>query len=198
MCPQSHKTSHTAFSSHTFLLGQTRSYVQRSASCLRQNLNNVGGGGHVTTSTSPVDVDILALGVVLVGALGLDAEGVSTEVVTLSLQQVGREVSGAVSVVEAQSSAEGGSGDTPEGALADHVSPALLSLLDGGLEEVVEQEVLQVRVVAVSVGDVLEEDGTDNAATTPHEGNGRLVQLPAVLAGSLRHDLSATACSRVR
>lgn len=155
---------------------------------LRRNkatLSNVGRGGHVTTTAGPVDVDVLALGVVLVGVLGLDAEGVGTEVVTLGLQQVGREVLGAVAVVEAEGSAEGRERDTPEGGLANNVSPAALSVVDGLVEEVVEQEVLEVGVVAVSVGDVLEEDGADDAATTPHEGNGGLVQLPAVLLGSL-------------
>jgi len=155
---------------------------------LRRNkatLSNVGRGGHVTTTAGPVDVDVLALGEVLVGILGLDAEGVGTEVVTLGLQQVGREVLGAVAVVEAEGSAEGRERDTPEGRLADNVSPAGLSVVDGLVEEVVEQEVLEVGVVAVSVGNVLEEDGADDAATTPHEGNGGLVQLPAVLLSGL-------------
>lgn len=130
-------------------------------------------------------MDVLALRVGLVGVLRLDAEGVGTEVVTLGLQQVGGEVAGAVAVVEAEGSAESGGGDTPESALADDVSPAALGLLDGGVEELVEQEVLEVGVLAVSVGDVLEEDGADDATTTPHEGNGGLVQLPAVLTSSL-------------
>lgn len=155
---------------------------------LRKNkatLSNVGRGGHVTTTAGPVDVNVLALGVVLVGVLGLDAEGVGTEVVTLSLQQVGREVLGAVAVVEAEGSAEGRERDTPESRLADNISPAALSVVNGLVEEVVEQKVLEVGVVAVSVGDVLEEDGADDAATTPHEGNGGLVQLPAVLLSGL-------------
>ncbi len=33
--------------------------------------------------------------------------------------------------------------------------------------------------------DVLEEDGSDDAATTPHQGDFRLVQLPLVFLGSL-------------
>lgn len=130
-------------------------------------------------------MDVLALRVGLVGVLGLDAEGVGTEVVTLSLQQVGGEVPSAVSVVEAESSAESGSRDTPESTLADNVSPAVLGLGDGFVEELVEEEVLKVGVLAVGVGDVLQEDRADDAATTPHKGDGRLVKLPAVLLGSL-------------
>ena len=130
-------------------------------------------------------MDVLALRVLLVGLLGLDAEGVGTEVVTLSLQQVGGEVPSTVSVVEAESSAESGSRDTPESTLADNVSPAALGLSDGSLEEVIEEEVLKVGVLAVCVGNVLQEDRADDAATTPHKGDGRLVKLPAVLLGSL-------------
>ena len=58
----------------------------------------VGRGGDVATATSPVDVDVLADRVLLVGTLRLDAEGVGTEVITLSLQEVGRQVLGAVTV----------------------------------------------------------------------------------------------------
>jgi hypothetical protein len=130
-------------------------------------------------------VDVLALGEGLAGVLGLDAESVGTEVVTLGLEEVGRQVLGAVAVVEAESGGEGGSGDTPESSLADHVTPAGLGVVDGLVEEVVEEQVLEVGVVAVGLGDILEEDGADNAATTPHEGNGGLVELPLVLLGSL-------------
>lgn len=49
------------------------------------NLSNVGRGRHVTTAAGPVDVDVLVHGEVLAGVLGLDTEGVRTEVVTLGL-----------------------------------------------------------------------------------------------------------------
>jgi len=53
---------------------------------------------HVTTTASPVDVDILALLVLLIRKLGLDFEGMRTEVITLRLEQVGGQVLGAVTV----------------------------------------------------------------------------------------------------
>lgn len=117
--------------------------------------------------------------------LRLDVESVSTKVITLSLQQVGGQILGAVSVEPGQSSGEGRSGDTKLSSLGNGGSPAGLGLVDGLVEEGVEEQVLQVRLVAVSRGDVLEEDGSDNAATTPHEGDGRLVELPVELTGSL-------------
>lgn len=130
-------------------------------------------------------MDVLALGVLVAGILGLDVEGVGTEVVTLSLEEVRGEVLGAVAVEPRQSSGEGGSRDTKEGSLGDNVSPAGLSLVNGLVEEVIEQKVLEVRLVTVGRGDVLEEDGSDDAATTPHEGDGRLVELPVELLGGL-------------
>lgn len=131
-------------------------------------------------------MDILALREALAGVFGLDAESVRTEVIPLSLQQVGRQILGAVAVVEAQGSAEGRDGDTPESTLADHIPPSALSLLNGVVEEFVKEQVLQVRVLAVRSSDILEEDGADDAATTPHQGDVGLVQLPTVLFGSLR------------
>lgn len=138
-------------------------------------------------------MDVLALGVLLAGELGLDAEGVGTEVVTLGLEHVGGEVLGAVAVVEGEGGAEGRGGDTPEGTLGDDVAPAVLGLVDGAVEEVVKEQVLEVGVLAVSLGDLLEEDGTDDAATAPHEGDLGLLELPAVVLGSLKEIVSIEA-----
>jgi hypothetical protein len=57
--------------------------------------------------------------------------------------------------------------------------------VDSLVEEVVKEQVLEVGVGAVRLGNVLQEDGSDNAATAPHEGNLGLVQLPLVLLGGL-------------
>lgn len=130
-------------------------------------------------------MDVLALGVLLRCVLGLDAESVGTEVITLGLEKVGGQVLGPVTVVEGKCSGEGRGGDTPEGTLGDGLSPALLCSLDGLVEEIVEEKVLKLGVLAVGVGDVLEEDGADDASTAPHEGNVGLVELPAVLLGGL-------------
>ena len=154
-------------------------------------LCDVSGSRDVATTAGPVDVDVLALGVLLVGVLRLDAESVGTEVVTLGLEHVGGEVLGAVAVVEGKGGAEGRGGDTPEGTLGDNVAPAVLGGVDGVVEEVVEEEVLKVGVAAVGLSDVLEEDRADDAATTPHEGDLGLLELPAVLLGSLRESVSA-------
>lgn len=135
-------------------------------------------------------MDVLALWVFLVGALGLDEEGVGAKVVALGLEEVGGEVLAAETVVEGEGGAEGRSGDTPESTLGDNVPPAVLCLVDGRVEEVVKEEVLEVGVAAVRLGDVLQEDGADDAATTPHERNLGLVELPLVHLGSLCENYS--------
>lgn len=43
-------------------------------------------------------MNVLSLGVLLVGVLGLNDEGVGAKVITLSLEQVGGQVLGAVSI----------------------------------------------------------------------------------------------------
>jgi hypothetical protein len=85
---------------------------------------------------------------------------------------------------------------------ANLLSPARLRGVDSLVEEVVEEQVLELGVVTVAgqsqsimactvpplylrLGDVLEEYGSDNAATTPHERNLGLVQLPLVFLGGL-------------
>lgn len=135
-------------------------------------------------------MDVLPDGVLVAGSLWLDPEGVGTKVVTLSLQQVGGQVLGAVAVEPRQGSRESRCWNTELRSLGNNVAPAGLSLVDGLVEEVVEQQVLEVGVVAVCAGDVLEEHGADNAATAPHQCNRGLVQLPAVLLGSLQGTVS--------
>lgn len=125
-------------------------------------------------------MDILTHLVLRILKLRLDLEGVRAKVISLRLQQVGGQVLGAVAVEPGERGGEGRGGDAEEGGLGDDVAPAGLRFVDGFVEEVVEEEVLEVVVGAVGGGDVLEEDGADDAASTPHEGDGGLVELPFV------------------
>lgn len=137
-------------------------------------------------------MDILSFGVFLRGAFGLDQEGMGTEVIPLSLEEVSWQVVGAISVVEAERRREGRSRDTPQSGLANDITPSGLSFVDGLGEEVVKQQIFEFWVVAVCVGDVLQEDGANNATTTPHQRNGWLVQLPVVFFGGLHNSVSIT------
>ena len=50
--------------------------------------------------------------------------------------------------------------------------------MDGVPEELVAEEVLQLRVLVVGLLDVPEEDGADDAAAAPHQRDRAVVQLP--------------------
>ena len=95
------------------------------------DLSVISRGGNGTTASSPVDVDVLAgmkLGILLSRE---DTEGVCTEVVTLSLKDIGGNDLTPVTVQEGKGRREGRSGDTPENSLSDDASPAGLSLVYG-------------------------------------------------------------------
>jgi hypothetical protein len=130
-------------------------------------------------------VNVLAFWVFLTGKLWLNLEGVGTEVISLGLEKVGREVLGTVTIEPVKSGAESWGWDTEEGGLGDNVSPSWLCLVDSLVEEIIEEQVLKIWVLAVSGGDVLQENGSDDATTAPHESNGWLVELPFVFLGGL-------------
>ena len=55
-----------------------------------KRLSGIGRSRDVTATAGPVDVSVLANGVLVGDILGLDQEGVGTEVITLGLEKVGR------------------------------------------------------------------------------------------------------------
>lgn len=76
-------------------------------------LSVISGGRYVPTAPSPVDMNVfpgLKFGVLLSGE---DTEGVSTEVVTLSLEDVSGDNLTPVPVQEGQSCREGRGGNAP-------------------------------------------------------------------------------------
>lgn len=85
----------------------------------------------------------------VVGILWLDLESVGTKVVTLSLEKVGRQVLGAVTIEEGQGGAECRHGNARLNSKGNNVSPARLSSVNSLVEEVVEEQVLEIRVLAV-------------------------------------------------
>lgn len=151
----------------------------------RYHLSLISRGRNITTSASPVNMNGRVLRKLFAGKLVKDLEGVGAKVVTLGLEQVSRQTSTAVTIVKGQSRGKGRGGDTPFGSSGHDVSPAVLGLVDGLVEEGVEEQILEVGVLTVSLGDLTQEDRADNAATSPHEGNASIVESPAVLLTSL-------------
>ena len=82
---------------------------------------------------------VFTLRKLIASILRLDFECMGTKVITLGLEQVGGQILGAVAIVEAQSGAESWCGNTPLGTLGHDISPTFLSVVDGLVEEVVEQ-----------------------------------------------------------
>ena len=122
--------------------------------------------------------------------LGLNLEGVGSKVVTLGLKKVGREVFSAITIKPRQSSTEARSRDTENSSFRNNISPSGLRLVNGFIEEVVEEQILEVRVFAVGSSDVFQEDGTNDTASAPHESDGWLIKLPFVFLGSLEIQIS--------
>lgn len=156
-------------------------YLQ--AALLKDGLGEVGGGRNVASTASPVGVHPRLVVQALVR--------VRSKVVSLSLQQVGRENSVSVSIKERQRRRDRRSRNSQKSALRNNVSPALRSLSHGLGEEGVKEQVLELGVLGVCGLDVAQEDRADNAASTPHKGNAGIVQVPAVLLGSLAHEHKA-------
>eukprot|EP00053_Salpingoeca_punica_P006791 m.63469 g.63469 ORF g.63469 m.63469 type:complete len:387 (+) comp13851_c0_seq2:114-1274(+) len=147
-------------------------------------LSVVGAGGRVAAGAGPVGVDKDAR---LTHAL----VGVRAKVVALGLDQVGRQRGRAVAVVEGQGGAEGRHGDAVQRGRGNHAAPGGLGVVDGVGKEVVEEEVLHVRVGVKGRLDLAEEDTADDAAAAPHESNARVVELPLELLGRRAHEHKA-------
>ena len=74
----------------------------------------------------------------------------------------------------------GRDGDTPQGGLSDNSPPSGLSAGNSLQEERASKQVLELRVRTIRLGNILQEDRANDAATTPHEGNFWFVELPVV------------------
>lgn len=112
----------------------------------------------------------------------------TTEEVTLSLDEVGGEGLGSVTVKEGQGGGERWDGDTPEGRLSDNSSPSGLGLGDGLEEEGADEQVFELRVLSVGGGNVGKEDRLDDTSTSPHGSDTSVVEGPVVDLGGLSHE----------
>ena len=99
----------------------------------------------------------------------------------MSLEEVSGDNLAPITIEEGKSSGESGGGDTPEDGLGDDATPAGLRLVDGLVEEVVEEQRLESSGLLLSRSDVTKEDGLDDAAATPHASDASVVQVPTLL-----------------
>ena len=116
---------------------------------------------------------------------------VRPKVIALSLQQVGRQAAAAVTIEVGQRRRESRDGKALLDGRRDDSTPGRLCFLDRLPEEVVQQKVFQVRVLVKRVLDVLQEDRTNDAATSPQQRDRAVVQLPAeLLRGRIKLDVA--------
>ncbi len=127
----------------------------------------------------PVGVEPLATGSVdtLVG--------VSAKVVALGLDQIGGDTGAAVAIEIGQGSAHGRCGDAQVDGRAHDFTPVGLAAGDGILEEGSDQQIGQVGISTIGVGDVVEEHRSDDAARPPDAGDLAVVQSVAIFLLSL-------------
>ncbi len=105
--------------------------------------------------------------------------GVSTEEVALGLQEIRGKHGATVAVVVTEGGAEGGDGNAGEGGQGNDFAPIFLESVEEICEEWGEHQVFQLGIGAVGVCDVVEETGTNDAATTPDGGDFSEVEVPA-------------------
>lgn len=106
----------------------------------------------------------------------------------MSLDKVGGEGLGTVTVKEGEGGSERRDGDTPEGRLGNDSPPAWLSGGNGLEEEGGDEQVLELRVLSVGGGNVRKEDGFDDATASPHGSDTGVVEGPFVDLGGLTHE----------
>ena len=103
-----------------------------------------------------------------------------TEIVTLCLDQVRRQNSGAVAVVIGNRSSEGRNRDTVLYCISDDIAQRLLVVIGNLLEVRSQQQVSDLRIFGISIGDFLQELRTDDAASTENLRDFAVVQSPVV------------------
>lgn len=114
---------------------------------------------------------ILAFWIFLIGVFRLDLEGVGSEVVSLGLKQVGGQILSTITVEPAESSTESRGRYSEKRCLGDDVSPTGLSLVNSFVEEVIKKKILKIGVLPVGRCDILQENGSNDTTSAPHECN---------------------------
>lgn len=104
-----------------------------------------------------------------------------TEIVTLCLDQVRRQNSGTVAIVIGNRSSEGRNRDTVLYCVSDDIAQRLLIVIGDLLEVRSQQQVSDLRIFGICIGDFLQELRTDDAASTENLRDFTVVQIPVVL-----------------
>lgn len=104
-----------------------------------------------------------------------------TEIVTLCLDQVRRQNSGTVAVIICNRSGEGRNRDTVLYRISNDITQRLLVIIGNLFKVRSQQQVSDLRIFGISIGDFLQELRTDDAASTENLRDFAVVQIPVVL-----------------
>lgn len=104
-----------------------------------------------------------------------------TEIVTLCPDQVRRQNSGTVAVVIGNRSSESRNRDTVQYRISNDITQRLLVVIGDLLEVRGQQQVSDLRIFGICIGDFLQELRTDDAASTENLRDFAVVQIPVVL-----------------
>lgn len=106
--------------------------------------------------------------------------GMRTEVVALSLNQVGRQNGSTVAVVIGHCSGEGWNRNTVLYSVSNHITQRLLVFVRNFLEVWCQQQVRDTCVFRIGISDFLQELRTNDAARTENLRDFTVVQIPVV------------------
>jgi len=115
------------------------------------------------------------------------AIGVRTKVITLRLQQLRWQYRAAVGIEKRESGRQRRQRDTASYSQLNGSAPPGFSPANFRAEEIVQQDVRQIRLAVVGALYVIEETAPDNASGTPQQGDISKSQVPAILFSSLTH-----------
>ena len=106
---------------------------------------------------------------------------IRTEIVTLCPDQVRRQNSGTVAVIIGNRSGEGRNRDTVLYRISDDIAQRLLVVIGNLFEVRSQQQVSDLRIFGISIGDFLQELRTDDATSTENLRDFAVIQIPVVL-----------------
>ncbi|VCW29740.1 hypothetical protein BANRA_01608 [Klebsiella pneumoniae] len=110
--------------------------------------------------------------------------GVRTKVITLSLNQISWQNRGTVAVVVGNCGREGRYRNTILHCIGHNITQRLLIVISDLFEVRCQQEVSNASVLRISIGDLLQELRTNDAASAENLSDLAVVQIPVVLVRS--------------
>jgi len=134
-------------------------------------LKIVSSRGDVAASAGPIRVHKFARSL-------QELVRVRAEVVTLGLDQISRQAGASVAIVEGEGSAEARQRYAEQNSIGHRLTQRAFAFVDLASEEVVEEKIGELGILGERLLDVAQELTSNDAASSPHERNASVVQIP--------------------